>query len=466
MTSGKLQIGWARGDITPLRKTLLMGQFHARLSTGVLSPLTATALALEVRGADGAVEQAVLLSCDLVCDKFKPDLLRELAGRCPGLDLNKITVNTTHTHAAPTMTRGIYDEPANDPEFLGPDEYRLWLAVRLAETVAEAWNGRKPGSVARGFGYAVVGRCRRAVYADGKAAMYGDTNQPDFIGFESCDDHAINLLFTRDAAGALTGVVVNVACPSQCDEQVYVVSSDFWHNVRQEIAARHGAAVHVLPQCAPAGDMSPHLLTDKQAETGLRSRLGLDAKGIIARRILAAVDEGLASASPFRDTVSFAHSVKTLRLPRLMVSAAEYELEKRIPSMSEAERARQPYAFQRLWPFGGACDLVTRYEQQKEHPVHEVEAHVIRLDDVALATNAFELFVDYGTQIRCRSRAAQTFLVQLADGSGDGGYLPTQRALNGGHYSALIKSNWVGPAGGRVLVDETVRTIDALFARA
>jgi hypothetical protein len=463
MANGKLWIGWSRGDITPRRKTLLQGQFYARVSGQVISPLTATALALEVRDENGAVEQAVFLSCDLTSEGFKADLLRELDGRCPDLDMSKLTVNATHTHNAPPTRRGIYDEPLDDPEFMNPDEYRGWLAVRLAGIVSVAWNGRQPGSVARGFGYAVVGRCRRAVYADGTARMYGETDRADFHGFESCDDHAVNLLFTRDQAGELTGIVVNLACTSQCDESLSAFSADFWHDVRQAVAQRHGPAVHLLPQCAPAGDLSPHLLADRKEEKDLRDRLGVDDKGIIARRIVAAVDEGLAAASPTQDTVEFAHQVKTFHLPRLMVTEEQVELEKRIPDMSEDERAGQPYGFRRIWPFGLVCDLIARYEQQEAHPEHDVECHIIRLGDVVFATNPFELFVDYGMRIRCQSRALQTFLVQLADGSGDGFYLPTQRALDGGHYSALIKSNWVGPEGGAMLVEQTVRAINALF---
>lgn len=207
MTNGPLTIGWARGEITPPHKTLVQGQFHTRISDKIVSPLTATAMALEARDEDGAVEQAVFLSCDLPSEGFKDDLLRAIEGRCPDLDRRKITCNGTHTHNAPCVVSGYYDEPENDPEFMKPDEYRLWLAARLADVVERAWASRKPGSVARGFGYAVTGRCRRAVYADGSAAMYGDTNRPDFRGFEACADHAVNLLFAYDAVGDLTGVV-------------------------------------------------------------------------------------------------------------------------------------------------------------------------------------------------------------------------------------------------------------------
>lgn len=466
MACGQLLIGWGRGEITPPRKTLVQGQFHTRVSDEVLSPLTATALALEVKGEGGSEEQAVFLSCDLAAEGFKADLFRALEGRCPDLDLRKLTANGTHTHNAPSLRSGIYDEPRDDPEFMTPDEYRAWLAERLADVVASAWQGRRPGGVARGFGYAVVGRCRRAVYADGTAKMYGATNDDAFAGFESCDDHAVNLLFTRDEAGALTGIVINLACPAQCQESLSAFSADFWHNVREAVAAEYGAAVHVLPQCAPAGDLSPHLLADRKEEKDLRERLGVDDRGIVARRIMAAVKEALAGAAAAREEVELVHVVETLRLPRLMVTDEQYELEKRIRDMSPEELEKQPFGFKRVWPFGLVCDLIGRYEQQEANPEHEVECHVVRLGDAVFATNPFELFVDYGMRIRCRSRALQTFLVQLADGSDNAFYLPTQRALDGGHYSALIKSNWVGPEGGQILVDKTVGLINALFEDA
>ncbi|MHC4885407.1 MAG: hypothetical protein ACYTGH_10010 [Planctomycetota bacterium] len=466
MVKGALTIGWAKGEITPPRKTFVQGQFHTRISDTVTSPLTATALAMEVTGEAGAVEQVVFLSCDLAYDHFKADLLKALAGRCSGLDLSKVTVNGTHTHTAPSMGRGVYEEPENDPDFMNPDEYRLWLAERLASVVEEAWTGRAPGGISRGFGYAVVGRCRRAVYADDSAQMYGESGREDFIGFEACDDHSVNMLFTRSADGELTGMVVNLACPSQVQENLEAFSADFWHPVREGMAERYGKDVYLLPQCGPAGDLSPHLLADKTEEADLRERLDLDASGMIARRILAAVEEGLATASEPESTLLLDHHVEAYEIPRMRVTQEEYELEKSVPEMSDEERASQHYAFQRLWPFGPVCELIGRYENQDACPNHTVETHTIRLGDVVFATNPFELFVDYGMRMRCRSKALQTFLVQLADGSGQGFYLPTRRALAGGHYSAQIKSCWVGPEGGDLLVEKTVAAINALFTDA
>ncbi len=45
-------------------------------------------------------------------------------------------------------------------------------------------------------------------------------------------------------------------------------------------------------------------------------------------------------------------------------------------------------------------------------------------------------------------------------------YLPTVLAIEGGSYSGLPHVNKVGPEGGQILVDQTVRAMQALFAPA
>ena len=89
--------------------------------------------------------------------------------------------------------------------------------------------------------------------------------------------------------------------------------------------------------------------------------------------------------------------------------------------------------------------VADRFEAQQRGPRVDTECHVLRLGDAAFVTNAFELYMDFGLQIKARSRAAQTFVVQLA---GPGGYLPTHRALAGKSYGAVPASIVVGPEGG------------------
>ena len=109
-------------------------------------------------------------------------------------------------------------------------------------------------------------------------------------------------------------------------------------------------------------------------------------------------------------------------------------------------------------------NTLERYETQKKEPTLAMELHVIRLGDVAFATNRFEYFLDFGIRIKARSPATQTFIIQLtADNKGTGTYLPTERAIAGKGYGGGVYDNLVGPEGGQVIVEETVKLLKELW---
>ncbi len=415
--------GWASMDITPPKPVALVGQLHKRISTGVLDPLTVTALALETRGPDGETEQAILVSCDLVgvCGGTVDRLREAVAGRLPGFDPRKLVVNATHTHTAPGLEdsryKGLYDV-SNDPGVMTASEYGAFFVERTANAVAAAWENRAPASMNWALGSAALGINRRAQYSDGAALMYGDTRRGDFKSFEGSTDPGVELLFFWRPDQTLAGMVINIACPSQETEGLSQVSADFWHDVRQEISRRHGEGLFILPQCAAAGDVSPHPMFRKAAEEIMLRRRGLSRRQELARRIADAVDAVLpAAVADAKAAICLRHDVIALDLP-------------------EVEPARLPF-----------------YEADSVHPMR---FHVLRIGDVGMATNPFELFLDYGFRIQARSKPVLTFLVQLCDSSS--GYLPTAEAISGGGYSA--DHFVVGPEGGQLLVDETVARLN------
>lgn len=91
--------------------------------------------------------------------------------------------------------------------------------------------------------------------------------------------------------------------------------------------------------------------------------------------------------------------------------------------------------------------------------VSPAELHIIRLGDIAIATSPFELYIDYGLRIKAHSEAILTFLVQLS--CHHSGYLPTSKAIKGGGYAA--DKYLVGPPGGDILVNETVKLINEMW---
>ncbi|MCK4284413.1 MAG: hypothetical protein KAX44_08860 [Candidatus Brocadiae bacterium] len=458
-----MQVGWASVDITPPRPVVLQGQFYTRVSERVNDPLTATALAIEGSADGEATDQAVMVSCDRVnIPGFIQERVREVAGRrLAGFDVGKLFLNATHTHTAPQVSEGSYPPPGQG--VMTATEYADLLVERVADMVVQAWEGRRPGGVTWAFGQAVVGHNRRAVYFDGSAKMYGDTDDEQFDCIEGYEDHSLNVLFFWDEEQRLTGTVLNLACPSQVTENAYYVSADFWHEVRTEVRRRHGDGLFILPQCAPAGDQSPHFLIGKKEEAYMRERLALTEREVIAQEIANAVDELLPSARDHMQTDPVVrHVVRTVALPVRMVTdvelaAAEEELERRGALEPESEKD----ASLNFVHMGRCRGVIERHGQQKSQPTYPLELHVLRLGEVAIATNPFELFLDFGIRIKARSKALQTFLVQLVGDSR--GYLPTAKAVAARSYGAEVASNHVGPEGGQVLVEATVEEIARLW---
>jgi len=104
---------------------------------------------------------------------------------------------------------------------------------------------------------------------------------------------------------------------------------------------------------------------------------------------------------------------------------------------------------------------IRRYREQQTMEIVPIEMHVIRFGNISIVTNPFELFLDYGNRIKARSYAEQTFIAQLCCGAL--GYLPTEKAEKGSHYSAYISSGWVGHEGGDLLVRKTIEEINDMW---
>jgi len=453
--AGELHVGAATASITPDMPVALNGQMHTRIARETASEAIAAALAIESRDAT-APEQAIIVTCDLamISEGIIEKVRGRIKGRIADFDAMKLVVNVTHTHTAPVTEEGIYEIPTEG--VMQPAAYIEFLADRVADAAVNAWQSRKPASAGWGLGHAIVAQNRRSVYADGRAVMYGPTDAPDFRGIEGYEDHGVEVLFFWDANNELLATAVNVACPAQEVEGDSRIDADFWHTVREALRAKYGKDLVVLGWIGAAGDQSPHLMYSKRAEERMRELRGLTRLEEIARRLLHAWEEAHDGAKKERHAnLPMMHKVETIALPLRVITEAEYESAKaKVTELSKDPNNKRVVMWHQ--------DVVTRYERQiagtaKPYPM---ELHAIRLGDIAIATNDFELYTEFGVQMKARSRALQTFVIQLA---GPGTYVPTERASKGGGYSAIAESNVVGFEGGQVLTEQTVALVNSLF---
>ncbi len=497
----KLKIGWAEIDITPDKKASLIGQFAERISEYVEKPITATALAIE---ADG--DQAVIVSIDVngVSYNLVETVRENLKGNSLGLDPAKTIYAAIHTHTAPTYPR--YNRTAEYGMFmthrdllereLGEDkkyiekvnlkrddvitseEYFELLSERLTAVTLEAWSNRTEGAFSSAFGRAPVGMCRRVVYSGGSAKMWGDTHTVTFEEIEGGSDTGIELLYMFDKNNKVTGVVANLACPAQCVQHRLFISPDFWGEVKVLLRKYFGEDIFVLGLCSIAGDQCPVDLIrwvepesdlndpniirsnppKRKADPSMFDISGMKKTGRrIAREIIDVYEDGLDKA---QNEAVFEHAVHTMQLPVRRVTPSDIKNAKR--TIKEYLQNKEgDVDYNDVGNLTGPLGDLMRAEIQEVMLTLDTEVHVIRLGNIAIATNPFEPFIKYGNQIKANSNAEQTFLVQLANGIE--GYIPTERAERGGHYSAFAASGIVGHYGGDELVRQTLKSINKMF---
>lgn len=490
----KIKMGWAEVDITPNQKISLYGQFYERISDVVESRLYVTAFALESDN-----EQMIICSCDLtnIAQNLNTMVKERLKDKLP-ISTDKVILSAIHTHTSydykqvrtlPMAMNYLKTVLPKDMEYLSntsgekpmDKEVALnFLADKIAEAVLLAWENRTEGFFQCGFGRAAVGMCRRAVYNDGSAKMWGETNLANFSHLESGNDSGIELIYTFDKNKNINGVIANIACPAQVVEQRYFISSDYWGKVKENLEKHFGKRIFVLGLCSAAGDQAPRdLIRWVEPETPVEdpnikhfypvkrrtdpSMFDISGLKVVGKRIsneIISVFEEL-DLSKMKDEALLIHKSMNMTFPLRTVTIAEYEDAKaKIDDFIEKNRGKRATYEENasLYVYSG---IVDRYAIQQQLSSFEEEIHIIRFDDVAIATNPFELFLDYGNQIRARSKAKQTFLIQLAGGTG--GYLPTVTAEKGGHYSAYVSSGTTGHEGGELLVSKTLDTINKMF---
>jgi hypothetical protein len=439
--------------MTPTRPAMLQGQMHRRVATSALDPLTVTAMAIE---AEDGRDCVVIVSFDLpfVDDGIKRRMAERVRAAAPELPPEKLLPVSTHTHTALVTTDGFYEHPGG--EVMTAAEGEAWVAEKGAEAVIEAWKGRAPRMLDRAFGHAVVGHNRIALYDDGGNRMYGKTNNETFAAIAGYEDHSVDMLFIREPDGRLCGVALAIPCPSQVDEHLTQFSADYWHEVRVELRRRLGAALHVLPICSPAGDQSPHFLLYGAQEAEMRKRRGVTERQEIALRVADAVERALACtpADPAK-SCPMAHRVVRTALTPWRVTKSERDWAESTRAAWIAKKGESTS----WWP-ARLQSVVDVFEGREKPPPFLAELHFLRLGELAVASNPFELYLDYSMQIKARSPAAQTMLIQIA---GMGWYLPSERVAKGGGYGAMPAVAKVGPEGGRELVRETLAGIAALF---
>jgi len=90
------------------------------------------------------------------------------------------------------------------------------------------------------------------------------------------------------------------------------------------------------------------------------------------------------------------------------------------------------------------------------------EIDACRIGDYGFVTLPGEIFVEFGLDIKLKSPAKRTFVVELANGIV--GYVPTKRAFAGGGYEQrTATSSKLDPVAGEMMVAVSRALLESMF---
>lgn len=490
---GKVKIGWAEESFVPDKKVRLSGQFYERISEYVESDVTATAMAIDSDG-----EQAIIVSVDIV--KINDSVLvkarEKFAKLNSEVDPEKVIIGATHTHTSLecasniSATRDILNSflpdgkkytalVEADDSVLSFEECIELVSDKISLAADRAWKERKEALYANSFGRAAVGMCRRVTYDDGSAQMWGDVNTANFVALEGGNDSGIELIYTFDTDKNLTGIVANIACPAQILEHRSFISSDYWGKAKEYLRKKFGDHIFLLAMGGAGGDQCPRdLVRWQQPEAPINdpnikrpnviehradpSMFDLSGCRLAGKRIANEIISMYEEITEYKSEAEFIHVYEDVQLPLRKTTMAEYnDAVRQIEYYVNQNKDKDEFNFEDNAAMYVYAGTILRFKEQQFKEIVPAEVHVIRFGDIAIATNPFELFLDYGNRIKARSFARQTFIMQLTCGAL--AYLPTEKAEKAGHYSAYISSGNVGHEGGDQLVRHTITKINKMF---
>ncbi|MEN6401785.1 MAG: hypothetical protein ABFD94_07550 [Armatimonadia bacterium] len=402
--SSALRAGFAAVDITPPLGVFLAGHFNARQSIGIHDPLTAQVILFE-RGE----ERLALVGTDLIGIPAElTGLVRDRLQQALGLPGERVMLWATHTHAGPIMNQG--GSEGRD------EEYFQVLAAKLAGAVIAASHDLREVNVRIGWGEeARIAYNRRYRLKDGSVRTNPGVGNPEISRVDGPADPTVGALFIADAEG-LQAVLVNFACHLDVlGNGNFLYSADYPYYLRQTLEKAFGRSLVIPFANGPCGNIN-HINVFGNKRQG-----GYDHAQMMGMMLAGEVLKIEGRAEPLAVDALGGKS-QTLELPRRPYSDAELaEFHAIIADDRIADRA---------YPKIRARTHLKQHEQGKA--VAPVEVQTLKLGDLALFGIPGEYFVEYGLQLRQKSSAAHTFIVELANDCI--GYIPTPEAFDEGGY--------------------------------
>ncbi len=438
-----MKIGFAAVDYTPPPGLVLMGNFRDDYAArGVHDPLFARAMAFE----DAAGSRAVILSLDIcMLDRVSVARLRKfIQSRC-GLPGENLLVAATHTHSGPASMR-IGSLPKCD------DAQIERFLSKAADAVPAALANMQESDLT--VGSATEPRLsfnRRLLVKDGKTHMNWEKLPPaSVVQPLGPTDPELRVLTVTRGWCPLAAAVNFGLHPAILAGDNWLYSADYPGYLAEAMEKLCGPSFFTAFWNGCCGNVNHLDYSDPLQGRGYKEtqRIGY-AVAVAARQ---AMDNAVpAGGGPIQV------SREQVELKRFPISDEKAKWCREV--LSRGNKA--PGQVDGLPDEYYAAALLPMYE--KQHTPDSVEVMAIRLGNVGIAALPGEVFCEFGMEIKKRSPAPHTFVIELANDAI--GYLPTPEAFEQGGYEPSPGTTFYTNEAGRKLTECAIRQLEGLFAK-
>ena len=420
-------------DTTPLKFPISVnGNMRDMQAMSAHDPIHARCLVLD----DGRMKIAFAVcdSCMIPREIF--DEAKEIASKKTGIPVEHMLMSATHAHSCPTVAGVFQSEP--------DQEYRKFLAARIAEGIITAHSRLEPARV--GWG---VGRDAGNVH-NRRWFMKPGTKLVDPFGKETDQvkmnpgqanpandkpsgptDPEVCFLSVQAADGRPLAFLANYSLHYVGGVPGGQVSADYFGEFANRIAMR----------LKSAGKDNPFVGIMSNGTSGNINNIDFSATPM--------------KREPFEQIIRVATSVSEAAFEAyaevehdpfatLAMAEREVELGVRLPSEDDVGYAKRLLEKAGAGPYNGMPEVYARETLlMKEYPkTVKARLQAIRIGELGIVSSPCETFVETGLAIKKESPLKPTFTIELANGYN--GYLPTpEHHKLGGYETWRARSSYL-----------------------
>jgi len=413
-----LKAGAFAQDITPPQFPISVnGNMTDHLANSAHDPLHARCLVI----ANDKTQLAIVVCDSCMIPREIIDSARRRAAYRTGIPAANMLVSATHAHSCPTVG-GVFQ---SDPD----DNYREFLADRIAEGIERAWKQLEPARV----GWTTVIDDtqvfnRRWKLKDGvlgenpfgekvdRVRMNPGYSSPDVATPAGPVDPQVSVLAVQSREGRPIAVLANYSLHYVGGVPGDVVSADYFGAFAERLNRLIGPCVAIMSN-GTSGDVN----NINFALTTAPKRAPFEQIGVVAESVAQKVAAEYKQIQ-WTDSAVLNACDKEIRLGVRKPTREEVQVAARLLS----ETSERPLKDRKMI-YARETTLLAAYPDTVEARVQ-----ALRIGDLAIVSTPCETFTETGLAIKKNTPFKHSFTIELANGYN--GYLPTPQQHEWGGY--------------------------------